>query len=330
MFNMSATGVPTVSLNTGKKMPVLAFGTWNPSGMPRSINSDEEIIQLVINANGRHVDTAYIYGNEEAVGNAIKCAINSGSVRREDLFIGTKLWCTGHSRVGVASEFQRSLQKLQLEYVDLYLIHAPWTFKPGSPPFKQLNPENIQGWNAVTFQETWQAMEYLYDQGLAKAIGVSNFTVKKLEELLQYARIIPAVNQVESHPYLQQSHLFEYCQSKGIIFSAFSPLGSPKRGPNNRRDDDPVLLDDPVVCDIARQHKLFPAQVLIQWALQRGSAVITKASTREGVDQAIQACKVQLSVDDVSPLNNLERGLRYLQMQVFCGQGETLLDIWDE
>lgn len=311
-------------------MPMLAFGSWNPSGKPQSINSDEEIVQLAIRARGCHIDTAHIYGNEEAVGNAIKCAIDSRLVKREDLFICTKLWCDSHSRESVASAFQQSLQKLQLDYVDLYLIHAPWTFKPGSPSFKQLNPENIQGWNAVTFQETWQAMEFLYDQGLAKSIGVSNFTVIKLNELLQYARIFPAVNQVESHPYLQQSHLFDYCQSKGIIFSAFSPLGSPKRGANNRRVDDPVLLDDPVVCDIAKHHKLSPAQVLMQWALQRGSTLITKASTKEHVEQAIQACKVQLTVDDVRRLNSLERGFRYLQMQAFCGPGQTLHDIWDE
>lgn len=326
-----AVATPTVLLNTGKKMPALAFGTWNASSMPRSSNSDEEIVKQVINANGRHVDTAFIYGNEEDVGKGLKSSISNGSVRREDLFVCTKLWSAHHSRMGVASEFQESLQKLQLDYVDLYLVHAPWSFKPGSPLYpKELKPEDIQGWNAETFKETWQALEDLNSRGLARAIGVSNFSVKKLDELLQYARIIPATNQVESHPYLQQTRLFEYCQSKGIVFSAFSPLGSPKRGPNNRRDDDPILLEDPVVCDIAKQHDLSPAQVLIQWALQRGSAVVTKASTMERAEQALEACKVQLSADDVKRLNSLEHGFRYLRMEPFRRPGETLTDIWDK
>ncbi|XP_062507544.1 aldo-keto reductase family 1 member C1-like [Corticium candelabrum] len=307
-----------ICLNTGKKIPALAFGTWNASGMPRSSSSDDEIIFQVIAANGRHIDTASIYGNEEDVGKAVQRALSSGLVKRDDLFVCTKLWCAYHSRVGVASEVRLSLEKLQLDYVDLYLIHAPWSIKPDSA----LKPKS--------FMETWRAMEELYDSGVARAIGVCNFTVKKLDELLEYARITPVINQVESHPYLQQNELLEYCRSKGIVFSAFSPLGSPKRGPNNRRDDDPILLDDPVVCDIAQQHNVYPAQVLLQWGLQRGAAVVTKASTKERVGQALDACTLQLSLEDVSRLDGLECGFRYLRMEPFKRPGQTLADIWDQ
>ena len=250
-----------ILLNNRSEIPALGFGTLIPDP-----TETKKAVKAALEVGFRQFDCAERYQNEKEVGEAMKEALRDGKIRREELFVGTKLWNNNHRPERVKPAFEASLKKLQLDYVDLYLIHTPFAFKPG----EEQDPRDENGKviydEGVTLLDTWRALERLVDEGRCKAIGLSDIGLEKVQEIFESARIKPAVVQVESHPYLPQWDLLDFCKKKGIVLHAFAPLG---------HGIEPKLVEDPVITTISKRLKKTPAQVLLAWALQRGTAPIT-------------------------------------------------------
>jgi len=246
-------------------MPALGFGTLIPDA-----TETRNATSGALEAGFRHFDCAERYRNEEQVGVAIREAIQAGSVKREDLFITTKLWNNNHRPERVQPAFESSRNRLQLDYVDLYLIHTPYAFQPGDNQDPRDQNGNVIYDKGITLMDTWRAMEALVDGGKCKAIGLSDVSLDQLREVFEPARIKPAVVQVESHPYLPQSEILEFCTSNGLVMLAFAPLGHGIK---------PGVLENPVIISIAQRVNKTPAQVLLAWAVQRGTAVLTTPKT---------------------------------------------------
>ena len=253
-------------LNNGSgHMPALGFGTLIPDAA-ETITATRNALE----AGFRHFDCAERYRNEREVGEALQAGMAAGRIAREDIFVTTKLWNSNHRPERVEPAFEASLDRLGLEYLDLYLIHTPFAFQPGDEPDPRDQNGNVIYDNGVTLLDTWRAMESLVDQGRCRAIGLSDITLQELSPIYESARIKPAVVQVESHPYLPETELLEFCKQKGIVLLAFAPLGHGMK---------PGLLEDPVISAIATRVGKTPAQVLLAWAVQRGTALLTTPKT---------------------------------------------------
>ena len=255
-----------IPLNFGRgKIPALGFGTLIPDG-----TETRRATRSALEAGFRHFDCAERYRNEREVGEALQAGLAAGGIAREDLFITTKLWNTNHRPESVEPAFEASRNRLGISFVDLYLVHTPFAFRPGD----DLDPRDEHGDivydKGVTLIDTWRAMEGLVDHGKCGAIGLSDITLQELVPIYDSARIKPAVVQVESHPYFPQTELLEFCKQKRIVFLAFAPLGHGIR---------PGPLEDPVILAAAKEVNQTPAQVLLAWALQRGTAVLTTPKT---------------------------------------------------
>jgi diketogulonate reductase-like aldo/keto reductase len=227
----------------------------------------------------RNLDCAERYRNEDAVGEAMQAAFRAGAIRREDVFVSTKLWNTNHRPERVKPAFEASRRRLQIDYVDCYLIHTPFAFRPGD----EQDPRDQHGQviydRGVTLIETWQALERLIDGGRCKAIGLSDVTLEKVREVVAAARIKPAVVQVESHPYLPEWELLEFCREHGMVLLAFAALGHGMT---------PKVLDDPVITSIAQRTHRTPAQVALAWAVQRGTAYLTTSTKPANIQQSFE------------------------------------------
>ena len=246
-------------------MPLLGFGTLIPDAAT-TISATKDALK----AGFRHFDSAERYRNESEVGEALKAGLAAEGIAREEIFVTTKLWNTNHRPERVAPAFEASLRRLKLDYLDLYLIHTPFAFQPGDDQDPRDQNGNVIYDSSVTLLDTWRAMEKLVDSGKTKAIGLSDITLQDLIPLYEQARIKPAVVQVEAHPYLPEAELLKFCKEKGIVFLAFAPLGHGIR---------PGLLEDDVILNIATRVEKTPAQVLLAWALQRGTALLTTPKT---------------------------------------------------
>ena len=255
-------------LNNGSgDMPALGFGTLIPEpGV--TITATRDALQ----AGFRHVDCAERYGNEREVGAALRTGLAAAGIKREDIFVTTKLWNNNHRPARVEPAFEASLNRLGLEYLDLYLIHTPFAFQPADEQGQRDQNGNVIYDTGVTLLDTWRAMESLVDHGKCRAIGLSDITLSELSPIYESARIKPAVVEIESHPYLPETELLEFCKEKGIVFLAFAPLGHGMK---------PGLLEDPVVSAVAARVGKTPAQVLLSWAVQRGTAVLTTPKTSD-------------------------------------------------
>ncbi len=256
----------TIPLNHGAgRMPVLGFGTLIPDAAV-TVSATRDALE----AGFRHFDCAERYRNEHEVGEALQAGLAAGGIAREDVFVTTKLWNTNHRPERVEPAFEASLARLRFNYIDLYLIHTPFAFQPGDEQDPRDQNGNILYDYGVKLFETWEAMERLVDHGKCRAIGLSDIGLNELLPIYESARIKPAVVQVEAHPYLPQTELLEFCKKNDIVFLAFAPLGHGlKPGP----------LEDPVISAIAARVGKTPAQVLLAWAVQRGTALLTTPRT---------------------------------------------------
>jgi alcohol dehydrogenase (NADP+) len=246
-------------------MPALGFGTLIPDAAV-TITATREALE----AGFRHFDCAERYRNEREVGTALQAGLAAGGIAREEIFVTTKLWNSNHRPERVEPAFEASLDRLGLNYLDLYLIHTPFAFRPGDEQDPRDQSGNVLYDHDVTLLDTWKAMESLVDHGKCRAIGLSDITLDTLKPIYESARIKPAVVQVEAHPYLPETELLEFCKERGIVFLAFAPLGHGMK---------PGLLEDPVISAIAARVGKTPAQVLLAWAVQRGTALLTTPRT---------------------------------------------------
>jgi alcohol dehydrogenase (NADP+) len=254
-----------IPLNNGSgAIPAVGFGTLIPDPL-----ATKEATKAALEAGFRHFDCAERYRNEEAIGEALQEVFKAGAIRREDVFVTTKLWNTNHRPERVKPAFDASRRRLQIDTVDCYIIHTPFAFQPGD----EQDPRDERGQviydSEVTLVDTWRALERLVDEGQCKSIGLSDVNLEKLREIVAAARIKPAVVQVESHPYLPEWELLDFCREHGIVLLAFAALG---------HGMDPKLLDDPVITSIAQRVHKTPTQVALAWAVQRGTAFLTTST----------------------------------------------------
>jgi diketogulonate reductase-like aldo/keto reductase len=253
-------------LNNGiGALPALGFGTLIPDPL-----ATKNATKAALEAGFRAIDTAERYRTEREVGDAMQEVFKAGKIKRADVFVITKLWNTNHRPERVKPACEASLQKLQLDFVDLYLIHTPFAFQPGDDQDPRDASGNVIYDRGVTLLDTWRALEGLVDAGKCKAIGLSDVGLEQTQEIFEAARIKPAVVHVESHPYLPEWELLNYCKQNGIVLQAFAALGHSSK---------PSLLEDPVITAIARRVNKTPAQVVLAWAIQRGTALLTTSKT---------------------------------------------------
>ena len=261
-----------IPLNNGSDaIPALGFGTLIPDPV-----ATKEAVRLSLQAGFRQFDCAERYRNEEQVGEAMRAVFKEGKVSRKDVFVGTKLWNNNHRPERVRPALEASLRRLQLDYADLYSIHTPFAFKPGDEQNPRDKNGNVIYDEATSLTNTWKALEGLVDEGRCKAIGLSNVNLGQLKEVFDIARVKPAVVQIESHPYLPEWDLLDYCKKNGIVMQAFAALG---------HGIEPKLTDDPVITAIAKRVNKTPAQVLLAWAIQRGTAPLTTATNARYIQE---------------------------------------------
>jgi len=280
-----------IPLNFGSgAIPALGFGTLIPDPAETKRATTD-----ALRSGFRHFDCAERYRNEREVGESLRGEFATGAIAREDVFITTKLWNSNHRPGRVEPAFDASCQRLGISYVDLYLIHTPFAFQPGDNFEPRDQNGNIIYDDGVTLLETWRAMESLAEKDKCRAIGLSDVTLEKLVPVYEAARIKPAVVQVESHPYLPQTELLEFCKHKGIVLLAFAPLGHGMR---------PGPLEDPVVLAVAQRTSLTPAQVLLAWAIQRGTALLTTSKTPERIRENYNVSEIP--EDAVEEINRIQ------------------------
>ena len=294
---------PLITLNNGEKIPAFGLGTWKSK--PGEVK--EAVKYALLEAGYRHIDCAFVYGNEAEVGEALREVLESGKLKREDIFITSKCWNTYHSEAKVMECCKKTLKNLNLDYLDLYLIHWPMGYQEGGENFP-LNPDGSLIFSSVDYVETWKGMEAVQRAGLSKSIGVSNFNSQQLTRILENCTIKPAMNQFEIHPYLNQIGLVEFCRSKGIAVTAYSPLGSPDRP--WAKPDDPSLMEDSRVKKIAEKYKKSPAQILLRFGFQRNIIVIPKSVTPSRIAENIKIFDFSLTDEEMKTIESFNRNWR--------------------
>ncbi len=308
----------------GSRIPALGLGTWKSS--PGAVHA---AVKTALTIGYRHIDCAPIYMNEAEVGRALTEAF-AGGLQRESLWLTSKLWNDAHAPERVRPALEKTLADLGVDYLDLYLIHWPVAFAPGV--LFAGKAEQFVPLDQMPILDTWRAMEECLASGLTRHIGVCNFTVKKLEALRQQATIKPAMNQIELHPYLQQTEMLDYCRQHAMLLTAYSPLGSGDRPAALKKSDEPGLLTNPVIGEIAAKHKITPGQVLLAWALGRGTVAIPKSVNPERLRQNLAAADLTLDSADMAAIAALDKGYRFVDGAFFTGKSSpyTLKELWDE
>lgn len=295
----------TLTFANNDPMPILGLGTWKAA--PGEVGA---AVGEAVRLGYRHIDCAAIYGNEAEIGMALDDLLQAGEVTREELWITSKLWNNAHAEKSVPQALQTTLSDLRLDYLDLYLVHWPVALRPDV--VFPTRGDQFLSLEEMPLTETWAGMETCAQQGLARHIGVSNFNIRHLEAVRAAATRLPEMNQVELHPYLHQNDLLAYCQAHNIHLTAYSPLGSLDRPAAMKQADELSLLNNPVVRDIAAVQNCSPAQVLLRWSIERGTAVIPKSTHPARLAENLAATEVRLSDADMARLAELDCGYRYV------------------
>uniref|UniRef100_UPI00398E3B47 aldo-keto reductase family 1 member A1-A n=1 Tax=Pristiophorus japonicus TaxID=55135 RepID=UPI00398E3B47 len=284
-----------VTLATGQKMPLVGLGTWKSSA-----GQVKSAVCYALEVGYQHIDCAYAYSNEHEIGEALHEKLQaSKSIKRKDIFITSKLWNTKHHPDDVETACRMTLEDLQLDDLDLYLMHWPMAFERGNIMIPKNDDGTVHYANS-DYKDTWKAMEKLLEKGLVKAIGLSNFNAKQIS----VATCRPVVNQIECHPYLIQNQLVDHCTKQRIVVTAYSPLGSPDRP--WARPGDLKLLEDPRILQIAEKYGKSPAQVIIRWQVQRGIACIPKSATPSRIKENIEVFDFMLSMKDMKQIESFD------------------------
>src|SRR5690554_5901906 len=312
-----------LKFNNGDTMHAIGLGTWKANG-----EKLKTAVKDALYAGYRHIDTAATYGNEEVIGEALAEVFAEGNIKREDVFITSKLWNDSHAEKDVIPALQQSLKRLQLDYLDLFLIHWPVAFKLGVAFPKSAN--DYLPIEKAPIIDTWKQLERAKKNGLAKHIGVSNFSVKKLKDLISKATIKPEMNQVELHPLLQQNDLLEFCKSENILLTAYSPLGSGDRISAMKAEDEPNMFDIDVLKEIAKDRSATVPQVLIAWHNHRGCAAIPKSTTKDHIISNFKSADVELRDSDMEKIAKLDRHYRYINGKFFEEESKGYVNLYDE
>jgi alcohol dehydrogenase (NADP+) len=320
--------IPYRTLPTGARMPAIGLGTFGSD----HVSADEvaQAVEGAAEAGYRHFDCASVYGNEAQIGCALRRIFAAG-VPREDIWVTSKLWNDKHAEQDVMPSCRQSLADLQLDYLDMYLVH--WPFPNFHPPHCDVTSRspNARPYIHENFMRTWRKMEELVDLGLVRHIGVSNMTIPKLELVLRDARIRPAVHEMELHPHFQQPELFEYTRGHGIEPIGYSPIGSPGRPERDRTPEDTVDIEDPVIVEIAKRLGIHPAVVTIKWAVQRGQTPIPFSVKRANYVANLRGVISEpLTAGDMARIAAIDRNCRLIKGQVFLWkEDQTWEDLWD-
>ena len=323
----------SIQLSTGRSIPSVGIGFWKVDKPATA-----EVVVEAIKAGYRHLDCACDYGNEKEVGDGIRQAISDGLCTREDLWVTSKLWNTYHRAEHVRPAVERSLTDLQLDYLDLHLIHFPIAskfvpFEERYPPEWIFDPTAAEPkieLDNVSISETWGAMEDLVAAGLVRDIGVCNFGTSLLRDLLSYATIRPVVLQIEPHPFLTQEQLIRFCDEQAIAVTAFSPLGALSYFSLGMADAGESVIESDVITAIAAKHGRTPAQVVLRWGVQRGTAIVPKTSRPERMVENISLFDFELSGEEMSAISDLDRHRRFNDPGHFCEAAfNTFLPIYE-
>jgi alcohol dehydrogenase (NADP+) len=315
----------SLQFKNGDKIPMIGLGTWK--------SKPGEVYQAIlwaIEAGYRHIDCAAIYANEKEVGNAIQKAIENKWIKREELFVTSKLWNSNHRLEDVQPALRKTLSDLNLEYLDLYLIHWPVSFKPGVGLAQ--TREEFYTYRDVPLTQTWQGMEQCQKAGLTKHIGVSNFNIAKLKEVMKSASISPEMNQIEMHPFLPQHKLVNFCKENGMLLTAYSPLGSRDRLPRLKKDNEPSLLDHPLIKEMSNEKNVSPAQLLIAFHVHREVIVIPKSVNKERIIENLNSIQVKLTSEEMEKLYKIGVQFRYVDGSFLTGTISPYKsrDLWEK
>lgn len=321
--------VPKRTLYTGEQIPCMGMGTFGSDRFtPEQISG---AVSGAIRCGYRMFDCASVYGNEDQIGDVFAEAIASGVVKREDLFVTSKVWNDMHGQGDVLLSLAQTLKDLKFDYIDAYFVHWPFPnyHEPGCSGDAR-NP-NSKPFSVERFMKTWQQMEHLVDLGLAKNIGMSSMTIPKLEAVLPLCRIKPAVIEMELHPSFQQQELFDYCVERGIQPIGFCPIGSPTRPDRDKTENDVVDIQMPELVEIAKAHNVHPAVICLKWAVQRGQIPIPfSIYEKEYVSNLRSTVEDPLSDAEMDVLSSLDKNCRLIKGQVFLWPGANgWEDLWD-
>ncbi len=325
--SINPTLVPQRTLSNGSVIPAVGIGTFGSDNYDNQTIADA--VKIAVRHGYRHIDCAAVYGNEAEIGVAIKELIEEGVVTREELWITSKLWNDQHDNVVEACK--KSLKDLQLDYVDLYLVHWPFpNFHAKGVSVESRDP-NAKPYIHENFMRTWGEMEKLYDLGMVKNIGTSNVTKAKMELILRDCRVKPVINEMEIHPHFQQPELYDFMVSNGIQPIGFCPIGSPNRPERDKTPDDTVPIEDAVIIEIAKAHGVHPAVICLKWAVQRGEIIIPFSVKPEKFMANLECAIIDPLTDaEMEAIKGQDKNCRFIKGQVFCWIGANWPDLWDE
>jgi alcohol dehydrogenase (NADP+) len=328
-MTIDPTQIPKFTLYNGSEIPVVGLGTFG-----NDTYSNAEIANAVYEAvlmGYRHIDCASVYGNEKEIGQALAKLISSGLIKREELWITSKVWNNMHDEGQVIASCKQTLADLQLDYLDLYLVH--WPFPNYHAPGCDVSSRNPDSKPYIheNFMKAWVQMEKLVELGWVRNIGTSNMTIPKMKLLLRDARIMPVVNEMELHPHFQQDDLYCFLKENRIIPIGYSPIGSPRRPERDRTSEDTVDIDDPVVVKIARRLNVHPAIVCLKWAFQRGHVAIPFSVKPAQMFSNLEAATSEkITVEEMEELNTVDKNCRLIKGQVFLWkENQSWEDLWD-